>query len=298
MTVLRAGPEKNPRRLGHWIRVTRQKRCPCCESDSWCAIAEDGSAAICMRRTSDYPTRNGGFLHRLRDSRDRQSRPVRRMRAADVTRCDFGALSARYEKATTDGSVADLAARLGVTADSLRRLHVGRMPLGDWTFPMRSATGAIIGLRTRQADGQKKAVTGSRSGLFYPIDLSADGTLYITEGPTDCAALLSVGLAAIGRPDCTGGVAHLLQLARGRGVVIVADRDEPGIRGAGQLAGELRRVCPDVTIILPPQNCEDARAWIGAGATRIDIERTQNEGPTRSATNVPRRAMEILSDER
>ena len=66
--------------------------------------------------------------------------------------------------------------------------------------------------------------------------------------------------------------APLRELARGRGVVIVADADEPGRRGAAALATVLRAYCPSVRVVEPPDGGKDARAWRRAGATRADVQ--------------------------
>ncbi len=45
------------------VRVSRKRPCPVCGRTDWCSVRADESACICMRRPSDRPTRNGGFLH-------------------------------------------------------------------------------------------------------------------------------------------------------------------------------------------------------------------------------------------
>ncbi len=144
---------------------------------------------------------------------------------------------------------------------------------------MSDATGTIIGIRRRLPSGRKLAVRGGREGLFVPTALSRSGRLLICEGPTDTAAMLGLGFAALGRPSCSGGTRFVGVLARAREVVIVADGDEPGRHGAIRLATTLHLHCPKVDIISPPPGVKDARAWVGAGATRHDIESTLANGP-------------------
>jgi hypothetical protein len=55
-------------------------------------------------------------------------------------------------------------------------------------------------------------------------------------------------------------------------VVILADADEPGRRGAAQLEVALRPLCWSVKCIEPPPGIKDARAWLRAGGTRRDVE--------------------------
>jgi DNA primase len=115
------------------------------------------------------------------------------------------------------------------------------------------------------------SVKGGHEGLFVPSELPAGGLLLVTEGPTDCAAMLTLGFPAGGRPSCRGGVEPVCGLARGRPVVIVADADEPGRLGADALAIVLARLCPAVRVIRPPDGVKDARAWLQRGATARDV---------------------------
>lgn len=186
---------------------------------------------------------------------------------------DFNKPAAQSELRMSDALRSRFAEQLGVAVESLRRLYVGYDGQA-LTFPMRRPDGFICGIRRRFPDGRKLSVRGGREGLFIPMQLADTGPLVVTEGPTDCAALLSLGFAVVGRPSCTGGTEYVKQLARGRDTVVAADGDEPGQRGAISLAQELNRICPSVTIIIPPAAFKDARAWLQAGATRQDIEST------------------------
>jgi len=105
----------------------------------------------------------------------------------------------------TRAALSRLSKELGVSVQSLRRLGVGSNGAG-YTFPMSDAEGKVIGLRTRYPSGGKAAEKGSRNGLFIPADLPDDGLLLICEGPSDTAAALDLGFAAIGRANYgTGG---------------------------------------------------------------------------------------------
>jgi len=146
-----------------------------------------------------------------------------------------------------------------------------------WAFPMRDGARRVIGIRLRADNGRKWAVPGSRNGLFWPLGIPGEENdlIVICEGPTDAAALLSVDLAAIGRPSCTGGVpllkAALDRIGR-RDVAILSDADVPGRQGARRLAQEIRHLARSVRIIEPLAG-KDARAWISNfRATRQVIE--------------------------
>jgi len=55
-------------------------------------------------------------------------------------------------------------------------------------------------------------------------------------------------------------------------VVILADGDEPGRRGADNLASVLVAYVPAARVVAPPQGVKDARDWLRAGAGRPEVE--------------------------
>ncbi|MBN2582548.1 MAG: hypothetical protein JXL80_05725 [Planctomycetes bacterium] len=257
-----------------------------CGRGDWCGVSSDGTAAVCMRVESDRPVRNGGWLHRLTDATsyvvEREAR--RNPHDADPPRPDFDRLHRRYLADTSDARLEQFAVMLGLSTASLRRLGATWAAVHRaWAFPMRSPEGEVVGIRLRREDGYKWAVTGSRQGLFIPDGQPPDlaNHMLFCEGPTDAAALLDVGLYAVGRPSCSGGHDLVMPLARGRDVVIIADRDEPktrpdgsiwypGQEGAERLAAGLFGKARTVKIIRPTMG-KDARQWIAAGATAVTI---------------------------
>ena len=268
--------------MSDWLRVSRSEPCPICLRADWCLVAPDGSAVICARIEDGSANRCGeaGWLHRLRDSDDWQRSRTRtvRVKSVPIARTEIEALAKSYRAAVKSGELQQLAHDLGVTADSLHRLRIG-WDGESWTFPMMNAARAIVGIRRRFPDGRKLAVKGGSEGVFIPQDLSDDDPLLIAAGPTDTVAMLDLDFAVIGRPSCTGGLRFIPELAKGRQVVIVADADAPGQRGALSLASVLRLYCPTVRIITPPDGMKDARAWKRAGATRNDITEAMERAP-------------------
>jgi DNA primase len=135
---------------------------------------------------------------------------------------------------------------------------------------MRDAGGAVIGIRLRLDGDEKLCMKGSKLGLFIPTTVIDSPDLLITEGETDAAAALSVGLNVVGRPGCGTGTKHLVEFItarRPKRVVIVADNDLAGQTGASTLAGVLQLYTQDVRVITP-DGVKDLRAWVNAGATR------------------------------
>ncbi len=255
-----------------WLRVSRSRPCPVCKRPDWCLVAPDGSAAICARTESDRRCGEAGYLHKLRDT-GATYRRVQRTRtvAASIPAPAFTELSERYRRAAIPTMIERFALQLGVSTESLIRLAVG-WDGESWTFPMRNPAGNIVGIRRRLPNGRKLAAKGGKEGLFIPADLPASGLLLVSEGPTDTAALLTLGFAVIGRPSCLGGVRYCCELARGRPAVVVADADDPGRRGAEALANTLRVYCLDVRVIVPPFASKDARDWVRSGARAADVQ--------------------------
>jgi DNA primase len=134
---------------------------------------------------------------------------------------------------------------------------------------MRDGAGSIVGIRLRADDGRKWAVKGSHQGIFIP-SVQAQPIVYVTEGPTDTAAALTIGLYAIGRPSCNSGGQELKTACKRLGIrkaVLVADNDEPGIKGASKIASELGL---PTCIYVPP--AKDLREFVKLGGTKIMIE--------------------------
>lgn len=174
-----------------------------------------------------------------------------------------------------------LAKQLGVVPESLGRLQVGWCAsLCAYTWPMRDGSGNIVGIRLRDPNtGSKRSVQGSAAGLFYDPDqfanIESGARVWIAEGASDTAALLSVGLDAIGIPSAKSGGDQLLELGRRilpSEIVIVADGDSAGIDSARLLRSELVIVA-GVRTIQPPNGIKDAREWINRSASRVDLER-------------------------
>ena len=158
---------------------------------------------------------------------------------------------------------------LCVSRGSLERLGVG------WdgealTFPMRNEDGEIVGIRRRLPDGKKLSVRGGREGCFVPTGtMEVEPVVYVTEGPTDTAAALDLGLYAIGRPSCNGGGYIISRLTANKAVVIVSDNDTAGHNGAVALRRLIEPYCRWVRVVMPP--CKDLRRWLIEGATHNDV---------------------------
>jgi 5S rRNA maturation endonuclease (ribonuclease M5) len=245
-------------------RITKSKPCAICGKDDWCTRFRNGGNAVCMRVESDRPCGNGGWLHKIGSPR---GIAAERTATTIAKKIEFEWLTRNYEKSATNARVVSLAKSLGVAFEALRRLQVG-WDGEAFCFPMRDATGKAVGIRRRLPDGKKLSVRGGHEGLFTPIDLNGENPLVVCEGASDTAALLSIGVMAVGRPSCSGGVGFLRTLCEHRRIIIIADNDAPGIRGANELKARL----DDATVVIPPDGSKDIRDFLAAGGTRIDID--------------------------
>jgi 5S rRNA maturation endonuclease (ribonuclease M5) len=217
---------------------------------------------LCMRIQSERSKtlRGGetGWLHPLGDAKPF----VRENRAVEPPSINVRKVLREWFLSTDHSHITELAERLVVDPAALTALECQLAPgyaSMTWGFPMKDGYGNYIGIRLRNAEGRKWAVTGSRAGIFIP-KIPPRRRMMITEGPTDTAAGISLGLYTVGRPSCSGGSTHLIdhvKRARVAEVVIVADNDDPGIRGAQELQHWLP--VPSCILMLP---CKDLREFL------------------------------------
>jgi hypothetical protein len=264
--------------LDAFRRVSRDHPCPVCAKPDWCVVARDGSVALCQRVESGTRAGEAGWLHRLCDDYGLQRRSVCRVRRARTGGLlpDFSNFAREFQRAVQPDRLAALALDLGLSVEALSQLGIGwSTSHGAWSFPMSDARGNILGIRLRMPNARKLSVKGSKEGLFVPADCSGEHLL-IAERPTDAAALLDIGFASVvGRPSCTGGIkllAELVQRSTTKDAVIVADGDDPGQRGAANLASVLTVYVRTVRVIAPPPGTKDAREWLRRGGTRKDVQ--------------------------
>lgn len=279
-----------------WLRTSMHRPCPICERD-WCTVSPDGSLCCCMRAESDWPVKNGGWIHRLTDAlapARADIRPKEHAPAEHPTHpaIDCHALMRSFQADTAPDAIRRHALALGVSSGSLVRLGIAWAAAHKaWAFPMLNENTVIVGIRLRNQMGRKWAVSGSRQGLFWPIGSpEPNASVMICEGPTDTAAMLDLGYFAVGRPSCTGCSDMLQGLTVGYDVVIMGDRDLPKVRpdgtiwhpgqdGARRLADHLCGKARSVRIILPLKGCKDARAWLQAGVTRPIVDTVIRQKP-------------------
>lgn len=270
-------------------RVTKQNPCPICGKSDWCLIAEDNSAAICQRVESGKHAGDAGWLHKL----TADTRPRRPLKPdPPKPKVDIWPIYRQHQKQMTVELRQVFSVQLGVSERALTRLEAG-WDGQCYTFPMRDGNDRVVGISVRGKD-RKWCVPGSQNGLFWPVgveeDLESDKPLWISEGPTDCAALLDLGFDAIGRQGCMGCTKEIVTLLgnlhRKKAIIIMADKDAPksrqdkpgwmpGLEGANRLASTIAPIALNVKVVLPPHS-KDIRQWRNEGATTEMVKAVLN----------------------
>lgn len=276
-----------------WERSTEERPCPVCGKPDWCTRSPDGRMFKCERRTAPpsgfrlIELRDAGGLYADADRRD-QTGPMR-SRGDSQQRHDWRTVALRLHAAVSRGQLTDLASSLGVRVDPLDLLGVGwatkielralgaggrnwsdDYPDGAFSFPEYDGAGVVVGLSFRDRTGRKGGPAGGGRGLILPTNL-ADLTdpVFVVEGASDVAALLSIGITAVGRPSNATGAAELASQLRGRDVRIAGENDRkpdglwPGREGAETVAEDLADAWQKpVPYVMPPEGVKDVREWL------------------------------------
>lgn len=270
------------------VNATRRRPCPICGKPDWCLRDEARGLTICPRTISKREVGEAGYLHH--DCGINDSRLVRAWESQPrrIEPKNFEGEALRYVDTIGEirnpdaASMFSLAERLQVSEAALSMLETGWSTNGGyWTWPMKDHNLNYIGIRTRTFDGDKFSITGSRNGLFVPIELDGRGPLLIEEGPTSTGALIDLGFDAIGRPSCNAAVEmtvrYIQKHHRRREIVIVTNFDTPkrrpdgsvfypGQEGADKLANEIGKT--NAVAVIEPLVGKDSRDWVIKGATK------------------------------
>lgn len=239
-------------------RVNRNMPCPLCGKEKWCMVSDDGSQVICPRTDlGAMKELTCGFLHELGDERPKV--PKYKITKTRLYKPDYKYIAEYYNWLDTDTShAAKLAQILGVTPRSLLLLGLAK---GEncWAFPMFDENRRIVGIKRRFPDNQKRSVRHSKLGVYFPLNFNKEVTAVICEGESDTAAMLSLGLNAIGRASANSCEDILARLIGNQDAVIIADDDKDGIRFAYKLKAKLPNSCVIVS------RYGDARGWYNSG---------------------------------
>jgi len=262
-------------------RTNYNHLCPICNHPDGCLYAWDGGAAICSRikegsvkTVGDGPF-SGGYLHILKEGF--KPKPMRKKRPISI---NWNILNQCYIKTWSKCHFKPFA----VSDSALEQIETG-WDGEAYTFSLRNSDDEITGIQRRFPSGKKRMVKGSLNGIFIPrLDwdkLSNKWCLFICEGVSDTATALDMGLPAIGRHNCGTGKDHIIKFCakkKPQRIVIVADNDEAGVKGAKLLG---REICcsyklftmpmPELKVIVPPAGVKDLRAWRADGLDTAEL---------------------------
>lgn len=284
--------------MSDWSRVSRAHPCPICQAHNRCTVSSDGKLCKCTRKLDGVvghkPVSIGSdavsswALYELgggmpKPAPSKQVQPIAQPWVEDMAR--------RFHREIDRTRKVGLAQDLGLSLESLDRMRVGWVTAGElairdthcqgagcWTFPMRDATGRVVGVRLRSTSGFKYQIAGTSTGVFIPTEMQAihESPLLIVEGPTDCAAALDLGFNAIGRPNNTGGVSEISKFISAHKltqVYVVIDRDvkvaakDQTERGLHRLINALTPQGVSIGVVRP-RRAKDIRQYLCQGGTR------------------------------
>lgn len=260
--------------MSDWRRCNRSHPCPICGKPDWCSVSGDGVVANCMRVENCRPVAKGGWLHDVAGGL--QALPPKADNRPRLMPEQCERMHAKFQLAMTERRLYQLADLWRLPVSEVARIEPGWDSEHERiTIPMRDENDKVIGFSTRERDGRKLAITGSRNGLFVLAwTAEPEDVLVICEGASDTVAMGSLDIRVVGRQSCCGQVSRIMRWIANHTeccaclVAVFADQDEPGIRGATELA---RRIGKRASVVLPPPGIKDARAWVNAGATRAHV---------------------------
>jgi len=260
-----------------WRKVSRRNPCPICGKPDWCMISPDGDIILCNRVESDKRSRGGGWLHESGATVFQFEKNIQIPALQEPEKPWFDAEiwwgCGRHLLSKDPSRLNWWANELSLPAPDMA--FMGAVALsGMLAFPMYDGEGKIIGIRTRSETGQKKAITGSKAGVFLPTVHMEGLDVVICEGPTDATAALSLGFEPIGRPSCIGQediILATLKRWKVHQVTICSDNDTPGFQGSKRLC-ELLQKHHILHRLVTSHTCKDLREWLKNGATHQIVQ--------------------------
>lgn len=202
------------------------------------------------------------------------------------------------------GKLPWLADTLGVTVDSLVAIRTG-WHKGAYSFPEVDSHGKTVGITFRSETGRKWCETGSERAVVLPSRRLPGTAVYVVEGASDTAAMLSRHHNAVGRPSNCGGVdtlrAVLPRYYAGCQVVVMGENDQkardtredwpcghcgtcmlcwPGLAGARIVAEGLRQCGVVCSVAMPPSGTKDLRDMFRVGGDVEDLVFIDDMRPT------------------
>jgi len=252
------------------IRCDHKHPCKICGSTKWCLFSDDGLYCSCKKISEGAVTNLGqlGFLHKLKEREDLTgytTQPKPQVNWKQLQR-DYSLQLSTYRKYPTLAGIDN--------PNTYQEFFMGWNGKG-WTFPVWGEHLQIAGMQVRFPDGVKCSVTGTQIGVFVPKTIMAhDGIIGVAEGLSDAMAACELGIKTVGKWNCSTPHETLLTLIVGKfkptkGILIFADNDGPGKKGAVELRGMLKTYLPNLPTktIVPPLGVKDLREYKRLGLT-------------------------------
>ena len=230
------------------LRVqNRGIKCPICMKPDWCMIADDGSAAICSRKSEGSVKKAGkaGWLHILGDFK-----PVK-YTVPPKKKVDWNKWAVKFAKQLIENREAfgSFCRSININPISALRFYIG-WHKGWLTIPVYSVTRKVSGIQRRQGN-TKRYMKYSGMGVFVPSAFfqNPSDTLAVCEGWTDTVTALEYGYNAIGKVNAYVGNEEVVMYIKThpdvRKVIIFADNNEDGVGFAG--AAETAEIIDKIT---------------------------------------------------
>ena len=132
-------------------------------------------------------------------------------------------------------------------------------------FPYKNLNGRVINLQSRYLGDKKDAprfqfIQNAQIGLFNIgglKEMEQGERLFLSEGITDCIALLSSGRKAVAIPSATLLKEEQLKMLATRNLYMYPDKDEAGERLYKELQTALDKLGAMVVKLILPKGCKD-----------------------------------------
>ncbi len=152
-----------------------------------------------------------------------------------------------------------------------------------WVLPFRNAACEIIGFQYRFPDGDKYTLKKTHLGLFIPR-VPVQKIMWVAEGASDTATLLTLGLYAIGKPSvkcCNDMVVEFAHAHNIERIIICVDNDakeNPRTKKMERIGLEYSeklsaKIGIENSLLRLPEEFKDVRAFIRSGKTRAELEK-------------------------
>ncbi len=246
-------------------------KCPVCMKPDWCLVADDGSAAICSRKSEGSVKKVGkaGWLHILGNFK-----PLKYI-VPPKKKIDWNKWTVRFAKQLIENREAfgKLCQSIKLNPISALRFYIG-WHKGWLTIPVYTMMRKISGIQRRQGS-TKRYMKHSGMGVFVPSAFfqNPSDTLAVCEGWTDTVTALEYGYNAIGKVNAYVGSEEVKMYAlthpKITKIILFADNNKDGVGLAG--AEETAELLDEfkTRVVLTPE--KDLRACKQKGMTIKEI---------------------------